>query len=78
MFKRLTLQFRMIDYQALKCNETVPGFMKGGKQSAENLVNNMIQTLEDKGVSLSKSRSYKVDSTVNMVGIYPGIQAQLL
>ena len=50
-------------------HETVPGFMKGGKQNAENLVSNMIQTLKDKGVSLSESRSYKVDSTVNMVGI---------
>lgn len=59
-------------------HETVPGFMKGGKQNAENLVNNMIPTLKDKGVSLSETKSYEVDSTVNVVGIYPGIQAQLL
>jgi len=59
-------------------HEAVPGFMKGGKQNAENLVNNMIPTLKDKGVSLSELRSYEVDSTVNVVGTYPGIQAQLL
>ena len=35
-------------------HEAVPGFMKGGKQNAENLVNNMITTLQDKGVSLSE------------------------
>ena len=38
----------------------------------------MIPTLKDKGVSLSESRSYKVDSTVNVVGTYPEIQAKLL
>jgi hypothetical protein len=52
--------------------------MKGGNKNAENLVNNMIPTLKEKGASLSESRSYKVDSTVNVVGTYPGIQAQLL
>jgi hypothetical protein len=59
-------------------HQAVPGLMKGGKQNAENLVNNMIPTLKGKGVSLSESRSYKVDSTVHVVGTYPGIQAQPL
>lgn len=59
-------------------HEAVPGFMKSGKQNAVNLVNNMIPTLKDKGVSLSESRSYKVDSTVKVAGTFPGIQAQLL
>ena len=59
-------------------HEAVPGFMKGGNKNAENLVNNMIPILKEKGVGFSESRSYKVDSTVNVVGTYPGIQAQLL
>jgi len=37
-------------------HERVPGLMKGGKQNAENLVNNMIRTLKDKGVSVFQNR----------------------
>jgi hypothetical protein len=52
--------------------------MKNGIQNAENLAINMTPTLQDKGASLSKLRSYKAESAVNVVGTYPRIQAQLL
>jgi hypothetical protein len=38
-------------------HEAFSDFMVGGKQNAENLVNNIIQTSKYKGVNLSKLRS---------------------
>lgn len=58
-------------------NESFVGFREVTDSSASELTNDIIVSVEESGLDLSKCRGQGYDGAANMCGIYIGVQARI-